>query len=797
MQNLLLRKAYLPFFISSLASISALSAAEKTYRYYQFAPTLLRQNTTVTQLSEFQFSHGGTVLDLTGVVMSNPNGTNAIDANEGANKIIDGSTSTKWLDSYASPVLIFDFGSPTTIDQYNFATANDATARDPISWLFSGSDDGETWEVLDMQTLHATPTARLTYDTGFSLTGLPVITNFSANKTIVINGTSDVSLSWSVSGATSVSIDQGIGSVDATGSSSLTLSNSSDTVYTITATNETGTTTSKVTVRTVAGGSLDYRYYRFVPEKIRSSALISQIQLSEFQLYTSSEYLFPDTAESLTGGSTPTTQTALNLTDNDVSTKWLDQNLIGFLVDMGENPPVANGYSLGTANDNAPRDPVRWYIEGSYNKTDWVLVDNVTLFDFNTPLERKAYSEDIPFPGADVPAFAPTVSFVGDTKLIAGQSLSLAWDVTDAETVSITDLGTVSASGSAIVTPTTNTTYVLTATGSTGIITTAEIPVTIIESTVTEINYPNFDAAGDEIALLDNATILNAYATIPSPADAKRLRLNADGASTKGTAWFRRKMALGNGFETNFAIQLISTGTGADGMSFVVQNSTAGTAATPVSNNERGLTSNALNIAFDSYQNTTDTSAAMLRVYNGATVLATVDLGTISGLTLGGTETAVDLTKTDTTSAPYAVRVTYAPGDLDIYIDGIQVVSDLNVTLEECSAVSDGMSWVGFSARSGSLSESHDVTSWTLTTGEPTETSADLALVSHAINLSTNQVTLTWTSSTGTNYRITSSTDLEDWSTILLQDIPGEAAQTSSTVSFTPGTRQFFRVEKQ
>ncbi|MBK1881861.1 discoidin domain-containing protein [Luteolibacter pohnpeiensis] len=751
----------------------------------------------MTQLSEFQFLRNGTVLDLTGVVMSNPGGTNLIDANEGANKIIDGLTTTKWLDSAGLPILIFDFGTPTTIDQYNFATANDATARDPISWTFSGSDDGETWVALDVQTLHTTPTTRYAYDTGFELTGRPVITNFSTNKTIVVNGASDVTLSWAVDDATSVSIDQGVGNVDATGSTTLTLPNGTDTAYTITATNDLGTSTSKVTVRTVVGGTLNYRYYRFVPDKIRSLALVSQIQMSEFQLYTPSEYLFPVAVESLTGGSTPAAEVPANLKDNDVSTKWLDYNRIGFLVDMGENPPSANGYSIGTANDNAPRDPVRWYIEGSDNKTDWVLVDNVTGFDFNTPLERKAYSEDIPFPGENVTPFAPTVSFVGDTKLIAGESLALAWTVTDAETVTISNIGTVSASGSTLVSPTVDTTYTLTATGSTGVVTTAEISVTIIESDVTEINYPDFDEAGNEISLLETAAITNVFATIPSPADAKRLRLTANTGSVRGTAWFRRKVAVGNGFETNFGIQLISSSGGADGMSFVVQNSTAGSAATPLVDNEKGLAANALSIGFDSYQNTGEPSAALLRVMNGSTELIAVDLGTIDGLSLGGTETAPDLTKSDTSSAPYAVRVTYVPGDLDVYIDGIQVVTDLNITLEACGAVSDGKAWVGFTARTGGVAESHDVTSWTLTTGEPTETSVDLALLSHVIDLSTNQITLTWASSTGTTYRITTSTDLEDWSTILAQDIPGVATQTSTTVSFTPTVRRFFRVEEQ
>ena len=68
----------------------------------------------------------------------------------------------------------------------------------------------------------------------------PVIGTFS-NDPITINAGGTSTLSWVVSGATSVSIDQGIGKVDVQGTK--VVSPAASTVYTISATNSTGTVT--------------------------------------------------------------------------------------------------------------------------------------------------------------------------------------------------------------------------------------------------------------------------------------------------------------------------------------------------------------------------------------------------------------------------------------------------------------------------------------------------------------------------------------------------------------------------
>ena len=70
-------------------------------------------------------------------------------------------------------------------------------------------------------------------------------------------------------------------------------------------------------------------------------------------------------------------------------------------------------------------------------------------------------------------------------------------------------------------------------------------------------------------------------------------------------------------------------------------------------------------------------------------------------------------------------------------------------------------------------------------------------LIDSSFNFLTNKITLKWTSANEKTYRITSSTDLLDWSTVILDNIDGQATETLATGDFSPGTKAFFRVEEK
>jgi len=77
--------------------------------------------------------------------------------------------------------------------------------------------------------------------------GIPVINSFTANPSLVQEGSSFL-LSWDVSNAESVVIDNSIGSVELSGSRSIILGAVGTYIYTLTATNSVGTATAILTV---------------------------------------------------------------------------------------------------------------------------------------------------------------------------------------------------------------------------------------------------------------------------------------------------------------------------------------------------------------------------------------------------------------------------------------------------------------------------------------------------------------------------------------------------------------------
>jgi hypothetical protein len=81
--------------------------------------------------------------------------------------------------------------------------------------------------------------------------GLPTISSFTASPTTISEGSSS-ELNWSVSNATALIIDQGIGTISAAGTSAVTPAIT--TTYTLTAVNASGSVTKSATV-TVSSGS--------------------------------------------------------------------------------------------------------------------------------------------------------------------------------------------------------------------------------------------------------------------------------------------------------------------------------------------------------------------------------------------------------------------------------------------------------------------------------------------------------------------------------------------------------------
>lgn len=694
-------------------TIPAASAAEKTFQYFRWTPTKLRNDATANsiQMSELQFYLAGSQVPWNGATVTNPGGSTP--AGEIPAYVKDGLTSTKWLD-FNKKGLVFAFTAATTVDAYRFATANDSTERDPVSWTLEGSDDQITWTLIDVVKNNPTTTNRLSYQS-FTLPAslIPEILSFTPTGVVVADGeTTDVS--WSLERTDSASIDHGVGAVDpVSGTTTIDPPDNADTTFTLTATSAGGTSDASVLVRSVTGGVVSARHVRFTPLKVRSGTMI---QLADFNFSRNGTGVVPVDVTNPGGSNTPSAaEGALMVIDSNSSTKWLDGNSRPLEFDFGATVEI-DRYTITTANDSPERDPVRWKMEASDDGATWTFIENMTVFDYNMPTARFT-TASIPLPGVSLD---PIVSASSDfSSILVGESVTLTWSSTGAATLTGSDgLGTLDESGTITVSPTADTTYVFTATAAGGRVKTAAVTVQVANPTVTHIAYNNFDIAGSEIHLLGQAAIVNASATLPQGGNVKRLRLTPDLNSTTGAAWFRYKQPVAFGFDTSFGFQFTTAqpNDGADGMAMVIHSNARRTETMPTTIQENGLSTGALNICFDSYQNTGEASAARLLVLNGTTNLATVNLGTVPGLTVHTVNLIPDLTDTAGTSDPFQVQISYRPGDLDIRINDILVVDSLNVNLGSTGALdSEGKAWVGFTARTGGSFEAHDVTNWTFT----------------------------------------------------------------------------------
>ncbi len=139
------------------------------YRYYRFKVDALRDG-AMMQI--------GVVKLFCGDLEVTRNYTH-IDYNENSNfsgftpvKCLDGNLGTKWFDNRSTDLMYFtlDYGEPILVTRYQWYTGDDTNTnkgRNPKSWRLQGSNDGETWQDVDVvvdNTSVTTANKTLAYD---------------------------------------------------------------------------------------------------------------------------------------------------------------------------------------------------------------------------------------------------------------------------------------------------------------------------------------------------------------------------------------------------------------------------------------------------------------------------------------------------------------------------------------------------------------------------------------------------------------------------------------------------------
>ncbi len=444
----LARPRLLPAFLMLAATSSAVvQAVEVTYQYYRFTPTKNRTEAQdQTQLSEFEFYLRGTKVDHAPLTAAGAvtGGTNAPDANEGASKLVDGSVDTKWFSNNKLPV-VFNFGTPTAIDAYRFATANDSLDRTPIQWTLEGSNNGTDYVMVDARNGgdNDTPTSYFTFrpllvtTPPAATTALPVFGAYSATAnivddtvagqpvyqafpSIVKNAGPGTSLTWQVN-TTDNSVPTGVAllpenppELGTAGTyAQATIIPDAFTDYTLVATTEAGSGALTQKIRAVPGGSATARYIRFQATTLRGGQNSNLVQVAEIEFFNGETKLGVASVQNPSGNNNNNAnEVADKIIDGDFRTKWLNHNNAPLIFDLGEEQTF-DSYQLTTGNDAADRDPVRWVIEKSDNGIDWTLVDNV--YNYTPPSQRRAKSGLIPVSGIATLDWAGSSDGVWDT----------------------------------------------------------------------------------------------------------------------------------------------------------------------------------------------------------------------------------------------------------------------------------------------------------------------------------------------------------------------------------------------
>ncbi|GAA5123558.1 hypothetical protein JIN84_11545 [Luteolibacter yonseiensis] len=836
--------------LAAVALLSALpaSAAEKAYRYYQFKTTKLVGNGSNVMLSEFDFYHAGTKLNIrnkTGVGASIPceatAGTDTPAAEDGVpNNLLDGLVETMFVRRsglVAGNELIFDFGATTphpVIDSYSFTTATNGSGfvRTPQSWQVYGSDDKVSWTPLTWEVDRVTVLENSTTYGPFDVPEIipPLINSFSTPAMIVLNDT-PITFSYNTQFSTERNVYVGVDTIPLAAESGTFVTtpppNGQATAYTLVATkDDTAPAISTTLVRSVAGGASTYRYVRFKITGRRGGAGDSTVQLAEFEFYNSavSAAKIPISGVENPGSNSPDAEKAPKIIDGittEGGNKWLDFNNAPLIFDFG-SPKTFDKYAFFTGGDAAERDPVQWTLEGSNDQSRWNLIENVNI-PFATPTARNTSTLPIPLPGTSLPTQIDF--FTGNTlNLIEGETLTLSYSTQAAATVTITPdggdplPGPLPLYGSVNVTPTVDTTYTLTAATAdeNAPVATATFSVVIVpDPGVDDIQYDNFASAGTELETNGSTTITPEFGTNPG-----RLRLTPEQQSQSGTAWFVKKLAVSGGFEATFGLSMNQEDPNgyvpADGLAFVVQNAPSGT--NDPGTGENGVSQKALNICFHTFGFEPD-PASLIEVRSGTTVLAKCVAFNQPGVELYGIPSvpAVDENGVPYMTAPfpytlgsvstdpaYRIRVVYVPGDLDVYLDGIAVIQNVNVNLSTIGAAdAAGKSYFGFTARTGGNVQNSDITDWHVKLGDfsavPPFGMVKSLFRYTAGSSQPTSVDLVWNADTATDFKVVSSLDLlPPWS--LVQSAPGVKGQigVSVDIPFNVGTadKAFFRVER-
>ncbi|MCX6008002.1 MAG: zinc ribbon domain-containing protein [Chloroflexi bacterium] len=303
-------------------------------------------------------------------------------------------------------------------------------------------------------------------------TGEPAILSFTASPTTVAPGEKST-LKWNTGGATTVSIDQNIGKVAAAGS--LEVSPSENTTYTLAATNSIGSITGSATVNVVVPPLPVISAFTASPSAVNPG------QTANLQWnVTGASYITIDHGVGTVPASgsapiSPSENTTYTLTAGGRAGSVKASTTVTM---AGATPPAISVFSAKPAAINIGQSSLlQWEVTGA---TSVSINHDVGPVDPSgskavSPSENTTYILTAKNDYGSISASAVVAVYLSKPPVIgsftatpsaitAGQSSTLQWTVTGATSVSINPgIGTVDSTGTFSISPSDNTTYILTA----------------------------------------------------------------------------------------------------------------------------------------------------------------------------------------------------------------------------------------------------------------------------------------------------------------------------------------------
>jgi peptide-N4-(N-acetyl-beta-glucosaminyl)asparagine amidase len=194
------------------------------------------------------------------------------------------------------------------------------------------------------------------------------------------------------------------------------------------------------------------------------------------------------------------------------------------------------------------------------------------------------------------------------------------------------------------------------------------------------------------------------------------IRLTPDKPWVAGAIWSTDRVRVADGFTTEFTFRITAPGGasgdpnrdgGADGLAFVIQNSSPAALGDIGHQIGYGGIPNSLAIELDTWNNAPmgngDPNNNHISVQSAGKEPNSYDHKYSLGV-------AENIPKLDDGKS-HTLRVDYLPGHMTIAIDGTEVL-DAELDLSTIISIEDGSAWVGFTSATARAWENHDLLSW-------------------------------------------------------------------------------------